>query len=110
MRKLLLFLTGLFIFILNNELYGQLVTGIIINSPGDTILLSNGSAQLSATVFPANAQNKSINWSVSCSPDTASIDSTGHLFFYKVGHFNVKAMARDGSNVFAQKIIFINNG
>lgn len=53
--------------------------------------------QLTATVLPANAENKNVSWSVS-DETVASISSSGLLTAKKSGTVTVTATATDGSN------------
>lgn len=56
--------------------------------------------QLSASVRPGNAYNKAIKWSTTNSK-VASVDSTGMVTIWKPGYAEIKATAKDGSNVSA---------
>jgi PKD repeat protein/uncharacterized protein YjdB len=107
MRKILIFIAGLLFIMANNCLFGQKVTNIAIYGSPDTIPLSNGTAQLYVMILPSNAANKTIQWSLSCASDTATIDQTGHIYFYKSGIFKVKAKALDSSNVYTEKVLTI---
>jgi len=73
-----------------------LVTSISI-SGGATVGVG-GSLQLTATVGPANATNKTVTWSVDPS-DAATINSSGVLTALKTGPVDVTAKANDASGV-----------
>lgn len=59
----------------------------------------NTSIQLTATIEPANATNKSVQWSVENIDGQATIDSNGKLTSIKKGTIIVTAKATDGSGV-----------
>jgi uncharacterized protein (TIGR02145 family) len=74
-------------------------------SSGDIFAVNAGSTlQLTATVEPVTASNKTLNWSVVYSPATtsgkASIDQTGKITAVKPGNVTVRASATDGSGVY----------
>jgi len=62
------------------------------------ITTANGTLQFSANVFPANADNQNLSWSVS-DLQKASINATGLLTARADGAVDVFATAQDGSNV-----------
>lgn len=63
--------------------------------------------ELSATVSPSNATNKSITWS-SSDTSVASVSSDGVVTGKKQGNATITAKADDGSNVFALCYITVN--
>ncbi len=74
-----------------------LVTGITVTGTPTTITDKDGTLQLTATVAPANATNKTVTWSVN---DTtiATIDPTTGILTAKAnGTVTVTATAADGS-------------
>jgi len=75
---------------------GILVTRIAI--AGGASVKVGGSLQLTATVTPADATNKSIDWSVN-NTDLATISASGVLTGKQAGYVVVTAAARDGSKV-----------
>jgi len=85
---------------------GILVSEITVSSPSSSISQNAGTLQMTATVLPANASNKSVTWSVDSS-SLASISSSGLLTAKANGEVTVKAMALDGSGVFGAKKITI---
>lgn len=73
---------------------GKAVTGVTVSSPLKTV--GTGEiVQLTATVSPSDADNKSVIWSVSDS-DIAYIDSEGRLVAKKEGNVTVTATTVDG--------------
>jgi len=75
------------------------ITSITIG--GSTAQMQMGQTiQLSATILPTNATNKSIYWS-SLSPNVASVDQTGKVTALSTGTTTIKAMSQDGSGVYA---------
>ena len=74
-----------------------------ISIKGDFIE-DGGTSQLTADVFPEDATNKVVEWSVS-NEDIATIDQNGLLTGVSDGIVTVKASATDGSGVIATKSI-----
>jgi uncharacterized protein YjdB len=76
------------------------VTNITVTSPaGVTSVPVNSTLQLSALIFPSNATNKTITWSVTDSTGRASISPTGILSALATGNVVVRATADDGSQI-----------
>ena len=84
------------------------VTSITI-SGGTAITTDGGTLQLSSSVLPANATNKTITWSISSGTDKASISATGLVTALDNGTATAKATAADGSGVFGTATIIISN-
>ncbi|OVE67380.1 hypothetical protein CCS79_14780 [Clostridium diolis] len=89
---------------------------IIGKDNADTITADGGTLQMSATVLPTTASNKSVVWSVEQAGDTgtamtgkATINSTGLLTAVADGTVTVKAKSRDGSGITGTKVITISN-
>jgi uncharacterized protein YjdB len=89
----------------------KLVTSITVTGAGGatTIITDNGTLQLSATVLPSDAINKSVTWSISSGTDKGSISSTGLVTAFNNGVVIARATARDGSGVFGSLQITITN-
>lgn len=79
------------------------VTGISV-SPGTDSLQINETLQLTATVTPANATNKSVTWS-SGAPAIASINSTGLVTALAQGTATITARTADGGFTASSSII-----
>ncbi len=60
--------------------------------------------KLTATILPANADNKTLDWELS-DKSVATLSSSGILTPLKDGSLTVKCFATDGSGVFAEKLI-----
>ena len=78
------------------------VTGIIVTGPGGSSV-ANMSAltfQLSTIVFPDNATDKSVTWSVDNITGQATINSSGLVSAVKNGEVTGKATANDGSGIY----------
>lgn len=76
------------------------VTNIDIVAAGDvTTLLEGETLQLSATVTPTDATDKSVTWSVTNDTGAATISESGLLTAVSVGGVTVVATANDGSEV-----------
>jgi uncharacterized protein YjdB len=85
------------------------VTSITI-SGGTAITIDGGTLQLTASVLPANATNKTVTWSISGGSAYATINaSTGLLTAVDNGSVTVRATAADGSGVFGTTTVTISN-
>ena len=73
------------------------VTGITV-APATQSLSVGGTVQLSATVSPANATDKTYEWS-SDDETVATVDADGLVTALKIGTCTIKATAKDGSAV-----------
>ena len=75
------------------------VTGITVTGAGGatTITTDNGTLQLTATVTPADATNKTVTWSVVNGTGQATINSTGLVTAVSNGTVTARATANDGS-------------
>lgn len=78
------------------------VTGIIVTGAGGatTITTHNGTLQVSEAVFPANATDKTVIWSLVNGTSQAIINSTGLVTAIESGTVTVRATANDGSGVY----------
>ena len=77
----------------------QPVTGITVN--GDTEVTVDETIRVSASVFPANAYNRNIQWS-STDSSIATVDQTGVVAGKNEGDVVIRATATDGSGVSGQ--------
>lgn len=79
------------------------VTDITIKGANgaNTITTNNRNLQLSAEVFPANATDKTVRWSLVNGTDLATINSSGLVTAVENGSVTVKATANDGSGIYA---------
>ncbi len=84
------------------------VSAITVTSPGSTIDTLGQTMQMSALVYPEDADNKGVAWSVD-KPECASISQDGVLTPLKNGTVVVTATALDGSGVSGTKQIIIRN-
>ena len=75
----------------------QLVTGITLSESSLT-LFPNGTQTLTATIQPANANNKQITWS-SSDTSIATVDQEGKVTGVALGSCAITATAKDGSGV-----------
>ncbi|SFA77342.1 Cadherin-like beta sandwich domain-containing protein [Cohnella sp. OV330] len=83
------------------------VSTITVTSSGDAVYVVNGATlQMSATAAPANATNKTIDWTVTDGTGTATIDATGLLTATGVGTVTVTAL-NAASKVTGTKVITI---
>ena len=89
----------------------KLVTSIAVSGAGGatSITTDNGTLQLSATILPADAANKTMTWSISSGTDKASISSAGLVTALDNGTAVARATANDGSGIFGTLTITISN-
>jgi uncharacterized protein YjdB len=87
------------------------VTSISVAGAGGASLITiiGGTLQLSATVLPANATNKTVTWTITSGTDKASISSTGLVTALGYGTAIARATANDGSGFYGTLIIPISN-
>jgi hypothetical protein len=78
------------------------VSGITIKGTGDisVIDIDDGTLQLIAEIFPANASDKTVTWSIASGSELAFISISGVLTALDNGIVTVRATANDGSGVF----------
>ena len=82
------------------------VTSVFVSSSGNTISTKGGAMQMSVSILPSNATNKSVTWSIS-SGSGASISSSGLLTATANGTVTVRATANDGSGIYGEKTVTI---
>ncbi len=85
------------------------VTGITVSGAGGSASINSyqGTLQMNASVTPANADNKSVKWSVSPGSGEAVINSSGLLTAVANGTVTVRADALDGSGVYGTFVVTI---
>ena len=84
------------------------VTGISI-SGGNAISTPGGSLQLSATVTPSNATDKSVVWSITGGTGQATIDHNGLVTAISNGNVLIRATANGGTDIYATTTISVTN-
>ncbi|MFA6404255.1 MAG: Ig-like domain-containing protein, partial [Salinivirgaceae bacterium] len=86
-----------------------LVSSITVTGAGDatTITTNAGTLQMSAAVLPADATDKTFDWSVVNGTGEATISASGLLAAVKNGTVTVKATAKDGSLIEGSLVITI---
>ncbi|MFA9424577.1 MAG: S-layer homology domain-containing protein, partial [Sedimentibacter sp.] len=84
------------------------VSGIIITGASDaTTVVNGGTVQMSATITPINATNKTVTWSVANGTGTATIDAVTGLFTATgVGTVTVKAI-NTASGVYGTQVFTV---
>ena len=87
------------------------VSSIIITGAGgsNTISTDKGTLQLSATVLPENATNKTVTWSVKDDTGLATISESGLVTASRNGSVTIQALASDGSGVMGLFVVTITN-
>lgn len=84
------------------------VTSITVSGENGATRVRNGrTLQMTATVKPDNATNKTVTWKVVNGTGRAYISSDGLLTAYATGTVTVKAYANDGSGVSGSRVITI---
>ena len=69
-------------------------------APAQLTVRIDGTAELSATVLPANATNKTLRWHTDNEDILSVSETTGDIYAYTAGTAHVYATAQDGSNKF----------
>jgi uncharacterized protein (TIGR02145 family) len=82
------------------------VTNIDVISVAESVATGT-ELQFYATVYPANATNKNITWSVIPDTGTGNIDDSGLFTAGNPGTVKIRATSRDGSSVYGEKEISI---
>ena len=87
------------------------VTGITVTGAGGstTITTDNGTLQLTATVTPTDATNKTVTWSIVNGTGQATINTTGLVTAVANGTVTARATANDGSGVVGSLVITISS-
>lgn len=87
------------------------VTSITVTSANDstTISTAGGTLQMSATVLPVDATIATVTWSVIDGTGHAIISETGLLTAVLSGTVTVRASANDGSGIYGEFIVTLNN-
>ena len=87
------------------------VNSITVTGAGGatTISTDNGTLQLSATVLPANATNKTVTWSIANGTGQATISTSGLVTAVANGTVTAKATAKDGSGIYGTLTLTISN-
>ena len=80
-------------------------TGITL-SIGSASVLVGGSLQLTATVLPENATNKTVTW-LSSDSTVASVNSEGTVTALSVGTATITATTADGTNLSASCLVTV---
>ena len=83
------------------------VTGIRLNQASATLNSKDQTLQLSATVTPDDATDKSLTWS-SSNPSVATVDANGLVTAVSSGRTTITATAADGSNKTATCAVTVN--
>jgi uncharacterized protein YjdB len=86
---------------------GELI--INISNQMATITTNKGTYQITATILPANATDKSLTWVITSGMGNANLTQTGLVTAVNNGTVTVKATANDGSGVFGTLDIVITN-
>ncbi|CAH1214177.1 hypothetical protein PAECIP111891_04049 [Paenibacillus allorhizoplanae] len=82
----------------NITIAALLVNSIVVTGADDATTVTNGySLQMRAAVWPENASNTDVTWSVIANTGKATINATGLLTATQVGTVTVIATAEDGS-------------
>jgi len=77
-------------------------------SPSTAVLVKGEQLQLTATVLPSHATHPDLIWS-SSDPEVASVSATGMVIALSPGLTTIRATAQDGSGVFGEAIIEVEN-
>lgn len=83
-----------------------------ISIRGKDRVLRGKSIQLKKSIYPSNASNKKVKWSVSPAGKGVKVDTTGKVTVSKTapyGVYTISCKAQDGSGVAGQKTILVTN-
>ena len=83
------------------------VTSISLNTPSATLAVGD-TKQLTATISPSNATNKSVTWSTNNS-SVATVSSSGLVIAKSEGSATITCKAKDGSGKYATCSITVKN-
>lgn len=81
------------------------VSEIVLSSDDVTLFIGN-STQITATVLPENAVNKTLEW-ISSDEDVATVDAEGNVTAVGLGEAIITATATDGSGVSATCTVIV---
>ncbi len=84
------------------------VTGVSLDKPTLALIVGN-TEQLTATIAPVNATDKTVTWT-SSNTDVATVDVTGKVSAVTAGTANIKATANDGSGKEATCTVTVASG
>jgi|GEM_PF-499346 uncharacterized protein YjdB len=86
-----------------------LVDSIVVSGEGGVseIITDDGTLQLNAAVFPADANNKAVTWTINSGAGLATIDAAGKLKALDNGTVTVRATAIDGSGIYGSLVVTI---
>lgn len=91
--------------IINFSVVKTLVERIEILKDNDS-MYAGETKQLTAVVYPESATNKAVTWESSNS-SVITVDENGLLTAHQAGYADIKALANDGSGVFATTRIYV---
>jgi uncharacterized protein YjdB len=95
---------------LSNQEFIQITDIVVTGAESSTsITTDNGTLQLTATIAPADASNKTVTWSVQNGTGQASISTLGLVTAIANGTVTARATANDGSGVYETFTIAITN-
>jgi uncharacterized protein YjdB len=85
------------------------VTSISVTGAGGATVITsdNGTLQLTASVLPATATNKTVTWTLTNGTGQATINSSGLVSALSDGTVRARATATDGSGIFGTLVITI---
>ncbi len=83
------------------------VSGITLSKTSLSLRIGE-SETLSATVLPANANNRTVTWT-SDKPEIVSVDANGKISALALGSATITVTANDGSGVKASCYVFVSN-
>lgn len=85
--------------------YSNPVTAISV-TPNQTVIVENSASSFTATVSPANADNKAVTWS-SSDNTIAKVDQNGNVTAVKKGIVTIRATSQDNATIFAESQVEI---
>ena len=93
-------------FLIEEDATSILATGISLSQTSLALTSAGATVQLSATVIPSYATNKSVTWS-SSAPAVATVSRTGLVTAVAKGTATITATTADGSNLSASCVVTV---
>ena len=94
--------------VVSSEFYSTFVNSIVLSET--SLAMAEGETrQLTATVYPADAENTSVEWS-SNNSEVAQVSSTGVVTAKATGRCTITCSSTDGSGVTAQCFVKVGDG
>jgi uncharacterized protein YjdB len=95
--------------VISNQIIPVTVIDVTCAGGSTAISTDNGTLQLNAEIYPPDATNKTVTWSVENGTGQASVIASGLLTAISNGTVTARATANDGSGIYGTLLITISN-